>query len=112
MAKLQKHPVGYPVTFTNPTTGEPVSGRILDEVWAREPQDFSETAPHDDGWRQGALLAQLIEWPGGYRSVRITYYLRPEGGGPDTWYFGGQYAPSMSLDDFHTIMTKLLQKAW
>jgi hypothetical protein len=112
MAKLTKHPPGYPVVFTNPTTGEPVQGQIVDEVWATEPDEFGPVASANDGWREGAFVAQLIEWPDGYRSVRITYYLRPDGTGPDTWYFGGQYSASMGLDEYHSLIGKLQQKHW
>ncbi len=112
MAMLCRHQRGYPVVFTNPTTGEPTTGQILDEVWAKEPEGFPETAPENNGWREGAFVAQLIEWPDGDRSVRITYYLRPEGGGPNTWYFGGQYAPSMSLDYYQSLLKKLHEKNW
>lgn len=112
MAKLQRHAVGHPVTFSNPTTGARETGRILDEVWAKEPHEFSANSPDYDGWREGAFVAQLIEWPGGYRSIRITYYLRPKGGDETSWYFGGQYAPSMSLDEFRDLFRKLSAKNW
>jgi hypothetical protein len=44
--------------------------------------------------------------------VEIGYYLRPEGGGPNTWYFGGQYAASIGLDEFRCLLNKLQQKRW
>ena len=53
MARLSKHAAGYPVVFTNPTTGEPTHGKILDEVWATDPDNFAPTAPPNDGWREG-----------------------------------------------------------
>jgi hypothetical protein len=81
-------------------------------VWAREPEEFGQFAPLNDGWREAAFVAQMIDWGGGYRSVRFTYYLRPEGGGPESWYFGGQYAPSMSLDEYRTLLLKLGAAAW
>lgn len=112
MTKLTRHPAGHPVVFTNPTTHQPFQGQILDEVWAREPEEFPPVAPASHGWREGAFVAQLIKWSTGEQSVRITYYLRPEGGGPDTWYFGGQYAPSIELDEFRSFLEKLLQKGW
>ena len=97
--------------FTN-TTGTLVSGRVLDEVWAREPEDFSEIACPNGGRPEGAFVAQLIEWvspwpPDVHRSVRITHWLRPEGGGPDTWYVGGVYPGSMSLDRYRALVDKL-----
>jgi hypothetical protein len=61
MAKLTRHPPGYPVVFTNPTTGEPVQGQILEEVWALEPEEFPPVALSNDGWREAAFVAQLIE---------------------------------------------------
>jgi len=113
MAKLTRHPPGHPVTFTNPTTGDPIQGRIVDEVWAVEPDDFGPLAPDtNDGWREAAFVAQLIEWPEAYRSVRFTYYLRPQGGGSGSWYFGGQYAASMSLEEYRSRLGKLQQKRW
>lgn len=112
MSKLEKHRAGWQVKFTNPSTKQVDTGKIVEEVWAREPEDFEETAPANDGWRQAAFVAQLIEWGGGYRSVRITYYLRPERGRPDSWYFGGQYSPSMSVEDFHGLLKKLNERNW
>jgi hypothetical protein len=29
------------------------------------------------------------------------------GAGPDTWYFGGQYASSMGLDDYRSLLGKI-----
>ena len=114
MGKLFKHnPPNDQVTFTNPTSSEPVQGRILEEVWAIEPECFGAEAPHSDGWREPAFVVQLIEWqPDNFRSVRFTYYLRPEGGGPHSWYFGGQYAPSMGLEEYVSLMDKLKNKDW
>jgi hypothetical protein len=106
MSKLVPH-IGNQVTFTNPTTGEPHRGRILDEIWAQEPFEFPSVAPSDAGWREGAFVTQLIEWDGGHRSVRFTYYLRPERGGEEAWYFAGQYAPSMDLAAYQSLLTKL-----
>ena len=112
MGKLERHPKGYHVTFKNPATGKLVRGQILDEVWAREPENFADTAPSNDGWREGAHVAQFIDWGQGYRSVWIAYYLRPESGGPDTGYFGGQYSSLMSLKDFRALRRKLCKKGW
>lgn len=103
---------GRTVTFRHPDTGEKVVGKIIDEAWAIEPDEFEEYAPENYGWRQGAFVAQLVEWPEAGPRVRITYYLRPEGGGAETWYFGGQYSASMSLDEFRSLMRKLAAKNW
>jgi len=113
MGSLRRHPPGYEVVFKNPTTKEPYVGTIVDEVWATEPEEFGETALTDNGgWREGAFVAQLIEWPNGHRSVRFTYYLRPEGSGSDSWYFGGQYAASMGVKDYRQLMEKLGHVSW
>jgi hypothetical protein len=61
MGKLTKHSFGYPVTYTNPTTGERVTGKIIDEAWAIEPEDFGPIAEPNNGWREGAFVAQLLE---------------------------------------------------
>ena len=106
MAELTSH-IGNRVTFTNPTRREPEYGLIQDEIWAREPNEFADIAPPDNGWREGAFVVQLIRLNDGYRSIRFTYYLRPEGGGRNTWYFGGQYAPSMGLDDYRSLLGKI-----
>jgi len=107
-----KHPPGYPVTYTNPTTHERVTGKIIDEVWAIEPERFGPIAEPNDGWREAAFVAQLIKWPHRYKSVRLTYYLRKEGEGEDAWYFGGQYAADMGVKDFRTLLEKLQAKSW
>lgn len=112
MARLRRHAEGHPVKFRKPGGGQQAAGQILDEVWAREPEEFAERAPANDGWREAAFVAQLIDWGGGYRSVRVTYYLRPEGGGPDGWYFGGQYAASMSMEEYRSLLNRLNAKAW
>ena len=83
MGRLQRHPPGCTtVRFTNPTTRQKETGRILAEVWSKEPETFTEAAPENYGWREAAFVAQLIEWANNYRSVRITYYVRPAGAGP------------------------------
>ena len=112
MAKLIKHPAGWRVTFRHPDTKELVVGEIVDEVWAVDPEEFEEHAPENSGWRQAAFVAQLVEWPESGRRVRITYYVRPEGGGPHTWRFGGQYAASMSVEEFRSLVGKLAPKNW
>ena len=112
LSDLQQNVQRRSVTSSNPSTGEPVVGRIVDEVWAKEPNQFANLAPADEGWRESAFVAQLIEWPGGYRSVRITYYLRPEGSGENSWYFGGQYSSSMDLEQYRSLMAKLSEKHW
>jgi hypothetical protein len=98
--------------FTNPETGEKIEGKILDQVWATEPADFEPRAPENAGWRQGAFVAQLIEWPGTERRVRFTYWLRKEGSGPNEWHFGGQYSASMGLEEFHALLGKLQARNW
>ena len=112
MAKLTKHPPGYPVVFKNPTTGKAARGSIVDEVWALDPEEFDDVAIAHDGWREGAPVAQLIEWANGDKSVRITYYLRPHGGGADAWYFGGQFAATMDIDAYRSLLNKLKQRNW
>ena len=115
MGKLIRHPVGHKVTFRKPGTGEIVIGKILDEVWLREPEEFLPVAPPSNGWREGAPVIQLIEWPpseGGVKEVRFTYYVREEGQDADSWHFGGQYALSLNVEDYRTIMEKLQAKAW
>jgi hypothetical protein len=112
VATLKRHAPGHPVTFSNPTTKTPVIGHIQDEVWVTEPERFERTAPKNGGWRQAAFLAQLIDWEDGHESVRFTYYLRPEGGGPSSWYFGGQYSPSMSLREFRLLVSKIAKTGW
>ena len=111
MARLKRHPPGHQVTFKNPTTKEKTYGKIVDEVWAKEPEEFDEEAPDNGGWREGAFVAQLFEWPY-HRSVRITYYIRPEREGPDSWRFGGQYSSSMSLEEYRSLFRKLQKKKW
>jgi hypothetical protein len=99
------------VTFRNPTTGEPESGRVLDQIWAKDREEFCETAPESGGWREVAHTAQLIEWPDGNKSVRITYWARKSGGGPSDWYFAGQFASSIDLPDFHRFLARLCKRA-
>jgi hypothetical protein len=112
MAKLRRHSPGHPVNFRNPTTQVPVVGSIVDEVWIQEPDSFAAHASANGGWREAAFVAQLIQWPGNELRVRITYYLRPEHGGADSWYFGGQYAPSMGVEQLKTLIAKLIEAKW
>jgi hypothetical protein len=112
MAKLRKHEPGHPVRFTNPTTGQKVEGHIVDEVWPVSPEEFSETAPDSEGWREAAFVAQLVDWGADNRRVRFTYYVRSGGEGANSWRFAGQYAPSMSLDEFRVLLRKLSEKTW
>jgi len=109
MAQLRGHDT---ITFTNPTTREKVQARILQEVWAVEPEDFADIAPPSNGWRECAFVAQLAEWPGGERRIRVTYWGRSEGEGPNSWRFLGQYSPSMSLEEFRSLLRKLNSAAW
>jgi len=62
MHRLQRHSAGYPVVLTNPTTRECTQGKILGDVWAKEPEEFSEFTPENNGWIEAAFLAQLIDW--------------------------------------------------
>jgi len=99
------------VTFRNPTTGAFETGRVLDQIWATDPEEFSEIAPESGGWREVAHTAQLIEWPEGNKSVRITYWARQSGAGSNSWYFAGQYASSIDLPDFHKFLARLCERA-
>jgi len=55
---------------------------------------------HEHGWLETAFVAQLAEWSPGVanRSIRIAYYTRRGGQGPDGWVFA-QFAPSMSVQE-------------
>ena len=110
---LFRHPPGYQVKFTNPTTRQPVYGRIIDEVWATDPGEFQEYASDDGtGWREAAFLAQLMDWGDNTLRVRITYYVRPAGSDSVAWKFGGQYAPSMSLEECRAIVEGITERNW
>ena len=112
MGQLARHPKGYPVSFTNPTTGERTEGCCIDEeVWAIPPEKFPRVAGKSYGWRQAAFVAQLIDWYG-TRRVRFTYYVRPEGGGRNSWKFAGQYSPLMSLKEYRSLLRGLKKKCW
>jgi hypothetical protein len=100
------------VCFANPDTNEPVVGRVLEHVWAKEPEEFEEIAPEDGGWRQTAGAAQLIEWPDGHKSVRFTYWARKAGTDSASWYFAGQYALSLGLEEFRSLTEALRLRAW
>ncbi len=112
MGALVRHPKGTPVSMANPTTGKLDVGRILAEVWPRAPEDFADTAPVASGWREAAFVAQLIAWLDGSRTVRITYYVRKEGGGPDAWTFGGQDAPIMPIEVYRLMLEQLVDVLW
>lgn len=109
MATLRRH---EKIVFTNPTTKEKAEAKILEEIWAREIEDFSEVAPENKGWRECAFVAQLAEWPEGGQRVRITYWGRNEGTDRDSWRFLGQYAPSMSIEEFRELLRKLNEAHW
>jgi len=44
------------------------------------------------------FFAQLVEWGPNNRRIRVGYYTRRPGGGPNDWVFA-QFAPSMSLEE-------------
>lgn len=113
MGQLRKHEKGHLVGFTNPTTRRHAFGSLVDEVWAVNPDDpsFQETAPDNEGWRQGAFLAQLVDWDGEKR-VRFTYYVRRAGSGPNDWHYGGQYAASMSVDECRRLVEQIQERGW
>jgi hypothetical protein len=110
MGRLSRHEFA---TFKNPTTGEPETATVLDEIWTIEPERLPEMCPaDDDGWLEGVFAAQLLEWPnGGPRSVRICYWTRRPGRGHDGWVFA-QYAPSMSLEQCRTIVDGIRERGW
>ena len=90
--------IGNVVEFSPPiSVGEAAKrrGKIKDELW-------SEIYP-DSEWGYYIYTSQLIEWENGGRSIRITYYYRPEGA--KHWFFGGQY----SIDDEPKIIRKVLE---
>jgi len=43
------------------------------ERWAKEPEEFSEFAPENNGWREAAFLAQLIDWGQRCKYRKIFY---------------------------------------
>ena len=112
MGRLSKHPRGYATWFKNPRTGQKERGEVIDEVWVRDPEQFEEVAPDDnDGWNQGAFVAQLIEWGPNNRRIRIAYYTRRPGGGPKDWVFA-QFAPSMSLEECGALFRGMQEEGW
>jgi hypothetical protein len=108
MAKLRKRDTAI---FTNPETGEKMECSIEDQVWPVEPGSFPRYARKGYGWKQPAFVAQLLNWDGEKR-VRITYWVRDAGGGPNDWRFGGQFSPMMTLREYRALMKKLNQKNW
>jgi hypothetical protein len=112
MGKLRRRK-GRTASPRNPETGEKLNCKILDEVWAIEPEAFPRRAPKrgQEGWRQAAFVAELLEWDGTTR-IRITYWQRRPGSRPNDWSFGGQYAPMMRPDEYRALMRKLRCKHW
>jgi hypothetical protein len=111
MARLRSH-IGEAVNYKNPTTGGYDTGKVIDEAWPIEPDQFPARAPKNKGWPETAVVAQLIERSKDYTSVRVTYWVRPEDGDADSWRFGGQYSADQSLEDFRVLLQKLNAKNW
>lgn len=114
MGKLMRHPRGSKVYFKNPTTKESEQGIIVDEIWLPEPESFGEVAEsYDQGWLETAFVAQLVEWSPGVenRGMRIIYYTRRGGRGPNAWVFA-QFAPSMTVEDCRYIFQAMQDRGW
>jgi hypothetical protein len=87
-------------------------GRIIDEAWVYEPEEFSEIPPdRGDGWLEAAFVAQLVVWGGGNLRIRFAYYTRRPGRGRKDWVFA-QFSPSMSLEECQILFQKIQQKGW
>lgn len=109
MGKLARH---KDASFTNPTTGEKEWAKVLDEIWTVQPEDLPEICPgHDDGWLETVFVAQLIGPPNGVRQIRICYWTRRPGLGPDGWVFA-QFAPVMGLQECRHIFDGIRERGW
>ena len=109
MSKLSRHKFA---SFKNPTTRCLETAKIVDEIWTIEPELLPEICPgDDDGWLEGVFVAQLMEWPSGFRSIRIAYWTRRPGKGSDGWVFA-QYAPSMNLEQYRILTNGIQDRGW
>jgi len=96
--------------------GGPLSGEIVDEVWANE--KINKRVPHDthrcakDGsfcWGDYSFFSQLIAWQEGKSaSIRLGYYRRRCG--EDWWEFGSQTTVSAKPEAIKTLLTRTLAK--
>jgi hypothetical protein len=105
--------IGSPVQFGAPKDvvqkgGKPVSGTIIDEVWA-DP-DVNGVKPHTncqmgpECWGDYSFCAQLIEWDNGDHSIRLAYYRRRCG--EDYW----EYASQMTVNSDWATMKNLMER--
>ena len=111
MAQLRRR-IGRYVYFTSPVDGTKSRAETLDEVWVPEPETFGEQAPMS-GWGEYALTGQLLQWEeDGSRTVRLTYWRRPPGGGENDWRFGGQTTVHAELHTMKELLEKVLNTRW
>jgi hypothetical protein len=109
MGRLSRHQFAH---FKNPTTHKLETVKVLDEIWTVEPERVPETCPgNEDGWLETVFVAQLIELTNSHRQIRICYFTRRPGLGPDGWRFA-QYAPLMSPDQCRTIVDGIRDRGW
>ena len=84
--------------------GTPISGIIVDEVWATPEINTSpaKKPENKDDWGDYSLCAQLIKWGENNHSIRLAYYRRRAG--EDHW----EYAAQMTVNsDWRTIKALL-----
>lgn len=110
--RLCRHVPNGRVVFKHPQSQTQVTGNVIDEIWAREPEDYPEVSVSaEEGWLESAFAAQLVDWGGGHLRIRFVYYTRRPGRGPADWVFA-QFAPSLSLEDCQALLDKIQQKGW
>ncbi len=110
-----KSRIGNPVTFRTPKDvgakgGTPVSGAVVDEVWATPALNTSPArqAQDKDDWGDYSFCAQLIKWGENNHSIRLAYYRRRAG--EDWWEFASQMTVNSDWRTIKALLERTLTK--
>lgn len=99
LERINRHK-GQDVNFTSPVDGTPYTGKVLDFI------ELDPVGGEEGGeWGWYRYFSELIEWPDGTRSIRLSYWHYHSSAKQWQWNFGGQY----SIEDEPSVVNKLLE---
>lgn len=91
--------IGKRVRFKGTTEGNQ-KGIVLDEIVVKEQESYE------------LLVAQLIDFDLGYRSIRVAYWLPGKKASVRDKYVFGQYAPNFSIRAWRELVEHMQAKGW